>query len=289
MRFKDFFCGLALLACLALPPSLAAWGAEGHRIIGRAAFALLDPVARDRVMAILAIDSPADAAPALDAACNWPDAVRESAEWSWTAPLHYVNLPRGIRDYDRERDCRDGLCVTEGVLRYAAALSLPQPDAAERWRALGFLCHLVADLHQPLHAGFRDDRGANRVEVEFRGERLNLHEFWDHALVEANLADEDAQVGRLADAGRIEANGPWNPEEARRWTEHSHALAIDAAYPAGRVIDEAFAAAGWPIVERQWTLASARLARILNAVLGEGAVEVPAGSGHDSVEPEKID
>jgi hypothetical protein len=279
MRTKDIFGPLAAILLL-IPPLAQAWGPVGHRVVGRAAFELLDAPARAQVMTIFGIGEKEEAAGALDTACNWPDEVRETAEWAWSAPLHYVNLPRHSPHYDRERDCPDGLCVSEGVLRYAAVLARPEAAPQERWQALAFLCHLVGDLHQPLHAGFRDDRGGNRVEVAYRGEELNLHEWWDSVLVQERLGDEDSRVAATAAAARAIPAAAWKPGDVARWTEESHRTALDDAYPAGPVIDEAFATHSWPVIERQWSLAAARLARILNALLGSGEVEIGAtGSG----------
>ncbi|MEJ2385054.1 MAG: S1/P1 nuclease [Xanthomonadales bacterium] len=286
MRTRDFHG--PLIAVLLLIPATAAqaWGPTGHRVIGRAAFELLDAPARAEVMGILGIGTPAEAADALDAACNWPDEVRDTPEWAWSGPLHYVNLPRHSRHYERERDCPDGLCVTEGVLRYAAALANPAAGPERRWQALAFLCHLVGDLHQPLHAGFRDDRGGNYVEVAYRGEAWNLHEWWDGVLVRERIGDEDRRVTATATAARALPASPWNPEEVALWTEQSHDIACDAAYPPEAVIDTPFADRSWSIIERQWRLAAARLAGILNAQLGDTETEIaPAGDAHDGAAP----
>jgi len=277
MRSKAFS-GLLATALLLVSATAHAWGPVGHRVIGRAAFELLDPAARSRVMDVLGIEDAAAAAGALDAACNWPDDVRPTPEWAWSAPLHYVNLPRHSPHYERERDCPDGLCVTEGVLRYAAVLAQPTGTPQTRWQALAFLCHLVGDLHQPLHAGFRDDRGGNRVEVTYHGEDGNLHEWWDGVLVQERVTDEDRQVVATAAAARALPATGWNPDDVARWTEESHDLALRVAYPPAREIDASFAARSWPIIERQWSRAAARLALILNAVLGrdEVTIEAPA-------------
>ena len=48
------------------------------------------------------------------------------------------------------------------------------------------ITHLLGDIHQPLHASNRADRGGNGVQVSFFGERdnppygsINLHSIWD--------------------------------------------------------------------------------------------------------------
>jgi hypothetical protein len=268
MRIRHFF----IAATLALSSAeLAAWGPEGHRVIGRAAFERLDETARERVLDVLGDPAPGEVAAALSEACNWPDGIRDEAGWRWSAPLHYVNIPRHSDHYERERDCPDGLCVTEGVLQFASHLAYGELRGEKGWQALAFVCHLVADLHQPLHAGFRDDRGGNTVEVRYRGEDYNLHRFWDGVLVRERLEDEDGMVQTLAAAG-TDKPGPWNPREVVAWTDASHALARDLAYPDGPEIDAAFADRCWSVTTAQWERAARRLARVLNAVLGEAGV-----------------
>jgi S1/P1 Nuclease len=56
--------------------------------------------------------------------------------------------------------------------------------ADEKRIALRFVAHLVGDIHQPLHAGFAEDRGDNSVDVRFNGRKTNLHSLWDTGLVE---------------------------------------------------------------------------------------------------------
>jgi hypothetical protein len=54
---------------------------------------------------------------------------------------------------------------------------LKSPDAPsnEKRTALRFIAHLVGDIHQPLHAGFAEDRGGSDINVRFNGRKMNLH------------------------------------------------------------------------------------------------------------------
>ncbi|MBW8844033.1 MAG: hypothetical protein JF607_03540 [Burkholderiales bacterium] len=54
---------------------------------------------------------------------------------------------------------------------------------AERLKALKWVVHLVADAHQPPHAGSSDDRGGNRFQVRAFGRGTNLHAVWDSVLI----------------------------------------------------------------------------------------------------------
>jgi hypothetical protein len=272
---------LLLLAgfCLALPGGCAnAWGRQGHAAIGQASMTLLSTQVRARVENILGVDSPAELDGALAKACFWPDTARDLPGWVWSAPLHYVNMPRGATRYDRERDCPEGLCVTEAIVKYAAELGATdfnganqQGDRQTAWQSFAWLCHLVGDIHQPLHAGFEDDRGGNEVEVEYRGERLNLHRFWDRALAEDRMAaagswrpDAGPKTGACGRPG-------WTRERVICWTEESHALASAAAYPRTAVITDSFADASWAVARKQWSKAAQRLALVLETVLDRPA------------------
>jgi len=104
---------MAVAALLPLVPGQArAWGPLGHATIGSAAVLQLGAPARAELMGILAVEAEDELDEAVSEACFWPDTVRDSPEWSWSASLHYVNLPRTSDRYDRQRDCPDGLCVT---------------------------------------------------------------------------------------------------------------------------------------------------------------------------------
>ena len=268
MRTKEFFILVGLVSVM-LAPAAMAWGPTGHRIVGAAAHAMLDPKARAEVDGILAFGKQESTLEALDRACNWPDKIRDKAGWEWSSPLHYVNIPRSTRHYLAERDCPEGRCVTAAITRYANELLQPQLSAERRWQALAFLCHFVGDLHQPLHAGFRDDRGANQVKIEYLGQEWNLHRFWDSVVVGEHIDNEADMISHIVSSGPLNSSSNWNPDEVIQWTGESHALAMDAAYPEGTVISEDFARQTWQITQSQWLKASLRLARILNAVLGE--------------------
>jgi hypothetical protein len=264
------------LALLLLPTAFpaSAWGPEGHTIIGITSFDWLDPTSTSKVDEILSAQSGNNRDEAIAEACSWPDIVRPTTEWEWSAPLHYVNIPRHSRHYDRERDCSDGLCVTEGITRFAHELSRPQIDGVKRWQAFAWLCHLVADLHQPLHAGYRDDRGANRVIVQFRGQSVNLHQYWDRAMIRAFL-EEGVAWERPFTASRWTLPADrWTTSSVMAWTDESHALAGSHAYPPQAVISEDFTRRSWQVTREQLQKAAWRLALILNAVLGEGEVIV---------------
>jgi len=186
--------------------------------------------------------------------------------------LHYVNIPRSADEYDEGRDCREGMCVTEGIKKYANELGNDRLPQQQRKEAFAWLCHLVGDLHQPLHSGFADDRGGNNVEVVFDNTGMNLHHFWDRALIQDRAGSSRTLIRILKSEVSPLPDQRWNPADVNAWTIESHRVARAKAYPNTPEIDAAFADQSWAVINERLPLGAERLALILNAVLGEGEV-----------------
>ena len=103
------------------------------------------------------------------------------------------------------------------------------PDE-ERLKALKYVVHFVADVHQPLHAGFADDRGGNKYQLQAFGRGTNLHAVWDVGLVEhwpGGARALRAAVG--AEKSTVDASfapGKWAEESCR-------VVSTDGFYPTG--------------------------------------------------------
>jgi hypothetical protein len=151
-------------------------GSEGHEIVAVIAEIHLSDTARRRVKELL------PQATTLAEASTWPDkAGRQIPDMD---AYRYINFPKDANAYDQQRDCRLRNCVIEAIAWYLQVLKSPDAPRSEKRIALRFVAHLVGDIHQPLHAGFAEDRGGNSVDVRFNGRRENLHSLWDTALVE---------------------------------------------------------------------------------------------------------
>ncbi len=127
---------------------------------------------------------------------TWADEHRNPA----SAPWHYVNFPKDSCTYDPERDCPDGKCVVDAIAKQLEILS---SGAANDKRLLAFkyAVHLVADVHQPLHAGYLEDRGGNTYQLQAFMRGSNLHALWDTGLIK-NLNEElDVTTKRLLASG----------------------------------------------------------------------------------------
>ncbi|MCW8926169.1 MAG: S1/P1 nuclease, partial [Xanthomonadales bacterium] len=240
-----------------------AWSSPGHNAIGMLAIERLQDDTRKRLADIV---GPLNST-AISTACNWPDVIRDEDAWEWSKPLHYINIPRGNFSYRATRDCPDGLCATEAIKHYAAELANASNDREQRWQAFAWLCHLVADLHQPMHAGFADDRGGNDFEFTFDDETINLHYFWDRVLVEQHAGDWESLLKLLQSAPAPVLEPGWKPADVDGWTNESHALAVDAAYPPEEGINAAWEQQTWKIAFERINLAAARLALVIETLL----------------------
>lgn len=108
------------------------------------------------------------------AQCGWADRIRKQDDFRHTGRWHYVNVPRTAQSVTAA-DC-DGGCVLSAISDMQERLrKAPETD----WQALFFLGHFVADVHQPLHVSYADDRGGNDTRIYVKGERSSLHQYWD--------------------------------------------------------------------------------------------------------------
>lgn len=256
---------LSLPIALALSSSAAlAFGPDGHRIVGELAQRQLTPKALKEVQRLLGDE----ADNGLAGVSNWADEIREQAAWRHTSRWHYVNFPRSSCRYDARRDCRDGRCIVAAIEAQAATLANQRLDDGQRAQALRFLVHFVGDIHQPLHAGYGDDRGGNTFQIFYIGRGSNLHALWDGGILRSARRDWTEQVTRL-EPRSAGVDTRWSSQAAARWAEEScQLIGSTELYPArpGRLPD-GYVERQYPVLEQQLVIAAARLAAALNAIL----------------------
>lgn len=249
LRFKKIVISLCLGAYV---PFALAWGSDGHMIIAMLADAQLSPAARKEVNRLLSLEPGAT----LPSISTWADEHRNPA----TAPWHYVNFPRGDCNYQPERDCPDGKCVVAAIERQLEVLRTPGDDE-KRLIALKYVVHFIGDLHQPLHAGFGDDRGGNNYQLQAFMRGSNLHAVWDTGMIRALRLENEAIVKNLLT----------RPLQKPRSTFSAAATAMESCrivsrpdfYP-DRLVTPAYVENYTPVVVYQLAQAGYRLAEVLN-------------------------
>ena len=248
-----------------LPHHAEAFGSEGHQLVATIAERQLSDRARSEVARLLAIEPGAT----LASVSTWADEARTPSTAAW----HYVNLPRDAGcHYEAARDCPDGKCVVAAIDRQRLVLTSSAPDA-ERLKALKYIVHFVADVHQPLHAGFADDKGGNKYQVQAFGRGTNLHALWDTGLIQ-NWPGGSPEL--LSDLSRIRAPASETTAPAQ-WAEEScRIVASDGFYPSGHKIGADYSHRMAPMLKERLASAGRRLATLLNSSLGGRQLETPA-------------
>jgi hypothetical protein len=290
MFLRQIFGLVAGLLVLSIANGALAWGYEGHRVIAAIARPYLTPAVRDKVDALLAADPDTLTGPGMMEKATWADVWRGAGHRE-TAQWHFMDVELEAPDSDAAcfghpapaRPASQGpakACVVDRLNAFVGELADPATEAYERILALKYVLHFAGDLHQPLHASDNHDRGGNCVLVTLGGVRtLNLHSYWDTAVVEG--LGKDPQ--RVADTLRSQITSPqktaWEAGDTRSWAQEAFGVA-KAVYrlgsPAGCVSDVApialpdeYAVAARQAASQQMQRAGVRLALLLNRSLAE--------------------
>jgi hypothetical protein len=310
----------------ARPMALRRWDATGHRAMAAIAYDRLSDGTRLRIDSLLRahpdLDSLAVNVDAGSAAgvrelflrlSVWPDRIRrdprffdELAPNATPTPLlpgfpsmasrstwHY--LPRGFSTDGTPTQLLTAPNAVTALPGFADALSDAGLPASVRSYGLGWLVHVIGDLHQPLHGISRasaahpnGDAGGNAAWVQIGPAPLdtsNLHAVWD-GMVRRTARDVPLEqlaqqlVAELpmhaASADLYIPPGAAFADAVQRWADESAVLARHVVYafpdraaggPPPR-LSEAYMALAGSIARERITLAAYRLAALLEARLG---------------------
>ena len=254
--FPGLAAGAALVAGVFMATlSVAyAWGTQGHQVIALIAQSRLTLQARAEVDRLLALE-PGET---LASVATWADEHRDQS----TASLHFVNFPRNSCRYDELRDCPEGLCVVAAINKEMEVLRSTAPDD-RRLTALKYLVHFVGDVHQPLHAGYLDDKGGNMYQLQAFMKGSNLHAVWDTGLIKNLNEEPEPMAARLQGLRSTFSVTDLDPVTAAQ--ESCMIVSMPGFYP-NRLVELPYIEKYTPVMERRLVAAGARLAGILNSV-----------------------
>src|SRR5690606_12097669 len=125
------------------------------------------------------------------------------------------------------------------------------------------------DVHQPMHAGYANDRGGNTTQVNLRdgtrdGRGTNLHALWDSGMFHGLRESEERHLAALREL-QVEVPAGSSPAG---WAGESCAVVLqEGVYPPGTVIGQDYVDQWRPVAEQRIVAGGQRLAALLNQVL----------------------
>lgn len=240
-----------------IPTLASAWGQKGHDVVAYIAEKHLSKRTLKRVTEVLDGNS-------LVYVANWMDNASHTDEYAYTKTWHYVNVDPDEGSYNNSTKATSGDVVTaiNGIVdRIKSGTLTDEQERAE----LMMLIHLVGDMHCPMHAGMKSDRGGNGTKVKYFGKQRNLHSVWDSEIVESahrwSYSEWQQQVDR-ASRKEQKAIAQGCPND---WIEETVLLARDiyATSSTGENLSYDYVAHYAPVVEQQLLKGGIRLAKIL--------------------------
>lgn len=251
-----------------LPGKVLAFGSTGHQLVCSLAYQLVKPDTRQQVDLLLA------QGPAQDFAqgCVWPDEARQAPAYLFTAPYHYLNVPRQ-QSQVKPADCAARGCLLSALKHYAALLKQPGHNR-QRAEALLFYSHFIADLHQPLHVSYADDQGGNKTAVYYFGKPSNLHGIWDAAMLKSlGYADNQQLATSKLAALRPDTVRQWQSGQPLVWAQQSltQTRKVYQCYKPGMLFSQPELERDGPLIETRLLQAAVRLAWQLDQLLHPAA------------------
>jgi hypothetical protein len=260
-----------LIVLLLIPSPVFAWSEGGHHLIAAVAFSLLTEKEQAELIAVLqkhpryAEDFvPPEKLPNEEEKIRWlvgrsgywPDVARRQPIYH-RSTWHYELGPSlvigdstkllvpdrpGAMPVDATLETQE-LHIAQAIQLCRKVLSDKSQDAGDRALALCWIGHLVADSHQPCHAGSlymegvfekKDgDRGANSIPTK---QRQNMHALWDQLLGdEFALRSMRRRYAEIVTSAELKTLG----EQAVAvsggldplvWLEESRRLAVEQVY-----------------------------------------------------------
>lgn len=295
-----------LLAVTSLIPSCSCWGSLGHRTVAYLASEYLTRNASRYASALLNSEDISEAA-------LWPDKVRRTPAFNYTAGWHYIDArddPPHECGVNMRRDCdpEEG-CIVSAIVNQTARMMRAGSTPADKGQALRFLLHFLGDIHQPLHTE-AEGRGGNDIDVFFGPKRTNLHAVWDSDIPakRAGRGSDERAVARawakrLYAADRdpaaslaAECQDPRRAQQcAFAWADEAnqwicdYVLKDDVAAVEGKDLSRKYYDGAVPVVDLLVGKAGRRLAAWVNALAAHASQSsvdrLPGGSSPDEMLP----
>jgi hypothetical protein len=248
-----------LLAILCITLAAFSWGATGHRVTGYIADKHLSKKARLAMQRILDRQS-------LAIAATWMDEIRSDSLYNYSTDWHWVTIQNG-ETYDQSVKNPKGDLI-QTIERIIAELKSKKFSGKEEAERVKMLIHLIGDIHQPLHVGSGDDRGGNRVKVNWFDEETNLHSVWDSNLIDYTKLSytELAESLPKPDAAQVKV---LQNSTVHEWANESISYRKQVYDIGNGKLGYKYHYKNYNIVQDRLTQAGVRLAGVLNDIYGK--------------------
>ncbi|WP_372763273.1 S1/P1 nuclease, partial [Pseudoalteromonas sp.] len=207
---------------------------------------------------------------------TWPDEMRSAPGEFWqkkSSRWHYINKPANqplILNHAHTKNKESVTNILEGIHYSIQTLKSETSSLDAKQFSLRFLVHLVGDSHQPFHAGRAEDRGGNRIKVQYFGQETNLHSLWDSKLIEGeNLSyTEFAEFINTTNPLLISEYLASSPTS---WLVESNNIAESLYNKNETDISYSYVYNHMPIIKTRLQQSGIRLAGLLNSLFDESA------------------
>ena len=179
---KRIIFSILSIAMLLNSVSSFAWGSKGHDIVAAIAEQNLTPQAKKALNELLDGKS-------IVYYSSWMDQIQNSPYWEYgynkTKTWHYANVDKGLT-YETMQKEENGDVIT-GLNFLTKELKENYAELTDSMRVdyVKMIVHMVGDLHCPMHAGRRTDRGGNGFKMKWFGQNTSLHSLWDSKIIES--------------------------------------------------------------------------------------------------------
>ena len=153
------------------------WGSTGHRVIAEVASNYLTDNARLEINKILNGET-------LVNASTYADDIKSDSRYDKYYNWHFLNME--LDDEYEEITPSERGDVFIAINKCIDILESDSVSNTDKSFYLKLLVHFVGDLHQPLHIGRYQDRGANRIYLKWFGRNSNLHRVWDSEMINSH-------------------------------------------------------------------------------------------------------
>jgi len=236
------------------------WGPTGHRTAGEIAEKHLTKRAFKKIDKLLQGES-------LAFVSTFADQIKSDRRYDKFYSWHYVNMPID-GNYETWMKNPQG-DVVSGIQHCLKILKDETSSTEDKRFFLKMLVHLVADLHQPLHVGRKEDKGGNTIQVQWFNKDTNLHRVWDEDMIRewgmsyVELADNakdltKEEIKQLQEGTIID------------WMNDTHKLTgkVYNSVEVGENLRYRYSYDYFPIVRTQLQKSGIRLAKLLNDIFG---------------------